>query len=160
VGNRPPGGCVFGERSKPKTVDRQTTSAKPKRPKRRACWFCRCVLAIQLSACADAIHQESLAVGCPPYVSNPSWRSVQTFLVLLHTEAGGTPAFQSASASRKFFPCREAANLCGTTRGKPTLLTKLVWCNGALFLRVLCLFCAAVFYGVYVYFFDFVGGHF
>jgi hypothetical protein len=34
--------------------------------------------------------------------ANTSWRSVQTFLVLLHTEAGGTPAFQSFSASRKF----------------------------------------------------------
>jgi hypothetical protein len=31
-------------------------------------WFCRCVLAIQLSACADVIHQESPAVGYPPYV--------------------------------------------------------------------------------------------
>ncbi|MDR1923736.1 MAG: hypothetical protein LBQ66_05110 [Planctomycetaceae bacterium] len=33
--------------------------------------------------------------------ANTSWRSVQTFLVLLHTEAGGTPAFQSAAASRQ-----------------------------------------------------------
>ncbi|MDR1922736.1 MAG: hypothetical protein LBQ66_00060 [Planctomycetaceae bacterium] len=38
MGNRLLGGCVFGERSKPKTVDRQTTLANPKRPKRRACW--------------------------------------------------------------------------------------------------------------------------
>ncbi|MDR1922777.1 MAG: hypothetical protein LBQ66_00265 [Planctomycetaceae bacterium] len=26
---------------------------------------------LPLSACADAIHQESLAVGCPPYVCQP-----------------------------------------------------------------------------------------
>ncbi|MDR1925448.1 MAG: hypothetical protein LBQ66_13840 [Planctomycetaceae bacterium] len=25
---------------------------------------------LPLSACADAIHQESLAVGCPPYVAD------------------------------------------------------------------------------------------
>jgi hypothetical protein len=29
------------------------------------------------------------------------WRSVQTCSVLLHTEAGGTPAFQSVAASRQ-----------------------------------------------------------
>jgi hypothetical protein len=29
-------------------------------------------------------------------ITNPFWRSVLTFLVLWHTEAGGTPAFQSA----------------------------------------------------------------
>ncbi|MDR1923906.1 MAG: hypothetical protein LBQ66_05995 [Planctomycetaceae bacterium] len=31
------------------------------------------------------------------------WRSVQTCSVLLHTEAGGMPAFQSTSATRNFF---------------------------------------------------------
>jgi hypothetical protein len=31
------------------------------------------------------------------------WRAVLTFLVLLRTEAGGTPAFQSFAASRQFF---------------------------------------------------------
>jgi hypothetical protein len=36
--------------------------------------------------------------------ADTSWRSVQTFLVLLHTEAGGTPAFQSAAASRQASP--------------------------------------------------------
>jgi hypothetical protein len=70
VGNRPQGGYVFGERSKPKTVG-QKTYWYTKLPKRLAFWFCRYVLAIQLSACADAIHQESLAVGCPPYVCQP-----------------------------------------------------------------------------------------
>jgi hypothetical protein len=33
--------------------------------------------------------------------ANPSWRSVPTCSVLLHTEAGGTPAFQSFAASRQ-----------------------------------------------------------
>jgi hypothetical protein len=58
-----------------------------------AFWFCRCVLAIQLSACADATAWQSVAHLT---ITNMSWRSVQTFLVLLHTEAGGPPAFQSA----------------------------------------------------------------
>ncbi|MDR1924156.1 MAG: hypothetical protein LBQ66_07255, partial [Planctomycetaceae bacterium] len=40
--------------------------------------------------------------------ANTSWRSVQTFLVLLHTEAGGTPAFQSA-------PLRGYCRLAPTT---------------------------------------------
>ncbi|MDR1923721.1 MAG: hypothetical protein LBQ66_05035 [Planctomycetaceae bacterium] len=44
--------------------------------------------------------------------TNTFWRSVQTFLVLLRTEAGGMPAFQSTAASRR--------NLCGITRaGRP-----------------------------------------
>ncbi|MDR1923522.1 MAG: hypothetical protein LBQ66_04025, partial [Planctomycetaceae bacterium] len=33
-----------------------------------------CVLAIQLSACADVIHQESPAVGCPHYGDNTFWQ--------------------------------------------------------------------------------------
>jgi hypothetical protein len=137
-----------------------------------ACWFYRCVLAIQLLACADAIHQKSPMVGCPPYVcqtvlafssnlfgsithrggrdarvpvrrrfaaivclsadggrigepmrfplqlsacadvtarrsvthltfTNTFWRSVPTCSVLLRTEAGGTPAFQSFAAFRR-----------------------------------------------------------
>jgi hypothetical protein len=93
VGNRLPGGCVFGERSKTKTEGAEHASVKPKRPKHRADWFCRCVLAIQLSACADATARRSVAHHT---FTNTSWRSVQTFLVLLHTEAGGTPAFQPA----------------------------------------------------------------
>jgi hypothetical protein len=33
-------------------------------------------------------------------ITTLSWRSVQTFLVLLRTEAGGMPAFQSVTATR------------------------------------------------------------
>ncbi|MDR1923033.1 MAG: hypothetical protein LBQ66_01565 [Planctomycetaceae bacterium] len=39
VGNRPLGGCVFGERSKPKTEGAENVSVKPKRPTFWACWF-------------------------------------------------------------------------------------------------------------------------
>ncbi|MDR1925417.1 MAG: hypothetical protein LBQ66_13685 [Planctomycetaceae bacterium] len=35
--------------------------AKPKHPKRRTCWFWRCVLAIQLSAYTDATARRSVA---------------------------------------------------------------------------------------------------
>jgi hypothetical protein len=65
-------------------------------------WFCQCILAIQLSAVADVTAWQS--VTHLAFV-NTFWRSVQTFLVLLHTEAGGTPAFQS--------DCRFAAIVVG-----------------------------------------------
>jgi hypothetical protein len=75
--------------------------------------FCRCVFR---SRCRRAImiywRRNRLAVGCPPYVAaqqsvahltfaDTSWRSVPTCSVLLRTEAGGTPAFQSVAASRQ-----------------------------------------------------------
>jgi hypothetical protein len=87
VGNRPLGGCVFGERSKTKTVDRQTTLAKPKRPKRRTFWFFRCVLAIQLSACADVTARRSVthltfANAFPPHSGGVSWIYVLTYIFL------------------------------------------------------------------------------
>jgi hypothetical protein len=41
------------------------------------------------------------AKTCWRTFANPFWRSVQTFLVLWHTEAGGTPAFQSFAAFRR-----------------------------------------------------------
>ncbi|MDR1926040.1 MAG: hypothetical protein LBQ66_16855 [Planctomycetaceae bacterium] len=63
VGNRPLGGCVFGERSKPKTVGAEHVSAKPKRPKRRAVWFCRCV---SRSSCRLA----------PTLFTKKAWQSV------------------------------------------------------------------------------------
>jgi hypothetical protein len=61
----------------------------------------RYVLAIQLSACADVTARRSVTHLT---FANMSWRSVPTCSVLLRTEAGETPAFQSA-ASRKFV-CR------------------------------------------------------
>jgi hypothetical protein len=64
------------------------------------------MLAIQLSACADATAWQSVAHLT---FAKPFWRSVQTCSVLLRTEAGGTPAFQSFSATRNFFFCRAAA---------------------------------------------------
>jgi hypothetical protein len=97
VGNRLLGGYVFGERSKTKTEGAENVSVKPKRPKRRVCWFWRCVLAIQLSACADVTARQSVTHLT---FADAFWRSVLTFLVLLRTEAGGTPAFQSVAASR------------------------------------------------------------
>ncbi|MDR1923884.1 MAG: hypothetical protein LBQ66_05885, partial [Planctomycetaceae bacterium] len=44
--------CCRGEAC-PRPNGAERASVKPKRPKRRAFWFYRCVLAIQLSACAD-----------------------------------------------------------------------------------------------------------
>jgi hypothetical protein len=58
----------------------------------------RCVLAIQLSACADVTARRSVTHLT---FANPFWCPVRTFLVLLHTEAGGMPAFQSLAASRR-----------------------------------------------------------
>jgi hypothetical protein len=49
--------------------------------------------------------------------ANTFWRSVPTFLVLLRTEAGGAPAFQSVSASRKFFSLPRSGE--GLERGRP-----------------------------------------
>jgi hypothetical protein len=67
-------------------------------PVRLTFWFCRCVLAIQLSACADVTARRSVTHLT---FANPFLRSVQTCSVLLRTEAGGTPAFQSVTASRQ-----------------------------------------------------------
>jgi hypothetical protein len=93
----------------------------------------------------NAIHQESPAVGYPPYVAVQRsvahltlptffWRSVQTFLVLLHTEAGGTPAFQSVAASRQasavadigglVYRCVFRPAVFGLLRSPKTLFTK------------------------------------
>ncbi|MDR1923501.1 MAG: hypothetical protein LBQ66_03920 [Planctomycetaceae bacterium] len=51
--------AVAGAASPP--VGAEHASAKLTRPKRMAFWFYRCVLAIQLSACADATAQRSVA---------------------------------------------------------------------------------------------------
>ncbi|MDR1924946.1 MAG: hypothetical protein LBQ66_11295, partial [Planctomycetaceae bacterium] len=57
------------------TVGAERASAKLTRPKRRAFWFYRCVLrshCFRLAPLAEnAIHQESPAVGCPPYICQP-----------------------------------------------------------------------------------------
>jgi hypothetical protein len=91
---------VFGERSKPKTEGAEYASAKPKRPKRKADWFCRCVFPLPLSACADVTARRSVAHLT---FAGAFWRSVQTCSVLLRTEAGGTPAFQSVAALRRTY---------------------------------------------------------
>ncbi|MDR1925933.1 MAG: hypothetical protein LBQ66_16315 [Planctomycetaceae bacterium] len=44
-------------------------------------------------------------------------------MVQLHTEAGGTPAFQSISASRKFFSLPRSGE--GLERGRPARLCAL-----------------------------------
>jgi hypothetical protein len=62
-----------------------------------ACWFCQHVLAPPLSACADVTARRSVTHLT---FTNTSWCSVQTFLILLRTEAGETPAFPSFAASR------------------------------------------------------------
>jgi hypothetical protein len=54
----------------------------------------------QLSACADVTARRSVTHLT---FADTFWRSVQTCSVLLRTEAGGTPAFQSVAATRQFF---------------------------------------------------------
>ncbi|MDR1923701.1 MAG: hypothetical protein LBQ66_04935 [Planctomycetaceae bacterium] len=75
VGNRPLGGCVFGERSKTKTEGAEHILVKPKRPKRRANWFCRCV---SRPRCRRVRRRNRLAVGCPPYDHQHGFRPVSS----------------------------------------------------------------------------------
>jgi hypothetical protein len=44
--------------------------------------------------------------------ANTFWCSVQTCSVLLRTEAGGTPAFQSVAASRRTYDFSQGVALC------------------------------------------------
>jgi hypothetical protein len=86
--------------------------------------------------------------------ANTCWRSVQTFLVLLHTEAGGTPAFQSFAASRQMLsavptlgvsvlPVRFGDPVVGLRRrnrlavGYPPYVAKTCWCSAQTFLVLL-----------------------
>jgi hypothetical protein len=88
VGNRPLGGCVFGERSKPKTEGAEYASAKPKRPKRKADWL-------------------PMRFGDPTvgeYADATAWQSVAYLTItnakkLVWYNEGGMPAFQSAPRS-------------------------------------------------------------
>jgi hypothetical protein len=89
-------------------------------------WFCWCVLAIQLSACADVIHQESPAVGYPPYVCRHVLAFSSNFFGAI-THRGGRDA--RVPVRRRF-----AANLCGITRALPYAM---IFCSfRALMLRI------------------------
>ncbi|MDR1923710.1 MAG: hypothetical protein LBQ66_04980 [Planctomycetaceae bacterium] len=96
------------------TVGAEHASAKPKRPKRRAFWFCRCVF-------RSIGTRASLAPTTPTRV----------VLDNENTNTCSTPLFSACSARRKhnrlavgWLPyvvgnadnCRDAANLCGIMR--------------------------------------------
>jgi hypothetical protein len=108
VGNLPPGGSVFCERSKAENSGAEHASAKPIRPTVWAFWFCQRGLAIHCFRLAplaeNATAQRSVAHLT---ITNTFWRSVQTCSVLLHTKAGGTPAFQSAPLRGNCRLCRQ-----------------------------------------------------
>jgi hypothetical protein len=96
--------CYYAQRR----AGHPRSSPSPLRGKRRLrrhlpFWFCQCVLAIQLSACADAIHQEAQRSVAHLTFAKPSWRSVPTCSVLLRTEAGGTPCYTAHLSISYFF---------------------------------------------------------
>jgi hypothetical protein len=105
VGNRPLGGCVFGERSKTKTEGTENVSVKPKHPKRRVCWFCRCV---NRPRCRRVRRRNRPAVGYPPYV----YQHVLAFSSNLFgsiTHRGGRDArVPVRAASRQLSACADA----------------------------------------------------
>ncbi|MDR1922851.1 MAG: hypothetical protein LBQ66_00635 [Planctomycetaceae bacterium] len=96
VDNRPLGGCVFGERSKPKTVGRNTHRQNQNAQNIERVGFANAVSAPVVGEYADATARRSvahltlpynvfrprcrrvrrrnrLAVGCPPYVTGALW---------------------------------------------------------------------------------------
>jgi hypothetical protein len=69
---------------------------------------------------ADATARRSVAHLT---ITKPSWRSVQTCSVLLRTEAGGMPAFQSVAASRRTYVVQRGHRRKPTT-GSPKRIGK------------------------------------
>ncbi|MDR1923036.1 MAG: hypothetical protein LBQ66_01580 [Planctomycetaceae bacterium] len=63
MGNRPLGGYVFGERSKPKTVGAENASVKPKRP---TFWAIESPVRVG-DPVVGLRRRNRPAVGCPPY---------------------------------------------------------------------------------------------
>jgi hypothetical protein len=91
---------VWYNEAYPPTVGAEDAPAKPKRYTFWAIWYINTFPAhcFRLASLAENTTAQRSVVHLT--FANPFWRSVPTCLVLLRTEAGGMPAFQSVAASR------------------------------------------------------------